>query len=160
MSCLKIKKFSCFWVLYLVCFYTDHLEKIKTVIRQIICIKQNPCKVPLHIILNKPAIKIIVVLYLAIIFLTAGCFIIICKGILQRICFITVFFFLSCPKNWPKKITQDENINSSTRSSQGTQPGENCPYCQATEEGAQICNVARKCGNLVELAFDLENYKE
>ena len=67
--------------------------KIKTVIRQIICIKQNPCKVPLHIILNKPAIKIIVVLYLAIIFLTAGCFIIICKGILQRICFITVFFF-------------------------------------------------------------------
>ena len=37
--------------------------------------------------------------------------------------------------------------DSSTRSSQGTQPGENCPYCQAAEEGAQICNVARKCGN-------------
>ena len=44
----------------------------KTVRKQIICIKQNTSKMPLHIIIKQPAIETMIVIYFLFIFLTAG----------------------------------------------------------------------------------------
>ena len=42
----------------------------KTLIKQITCIKRCISKIPLHIILNQPAFKIMIVLHFAIIIFT------------------------------------------------------------------------------------------
>ena len=63
----------------------------KIVIKQIICIKQNPSKIPIYIILKQPAVKIMIVIYFLFIFLTA------------------ITFSLQCSRDWGGVLSDDPN---------------------------------------------------